>query len=119
MAIGTIAVPTLPNTGSKTRWDRDESNARYRTRDVQLTSGANYTTGGETVTAKAVGLNYIEQVFNLGIVVSADGTTSRSVGARFQADGSVKLSVQTTASAEASASSDQSTYIARLTFVGR
>jgi hypothetical protein len=53
MAIGTITKPTALGSSA----DYNDANKRVRVRDVQLTSGANYTTGGETITAAAVGLN--------------------------------------------------------------
>ena len=95
------------------------SNKRFRVYDVQLTSGANYTTGGEQITAKSVGLNVIQEARTSGIPVASDGSTSRTIGVLFQTDGSVKIPVQTTASAQAASNSDQSAYTVRITFVGR
>lgn len=98
--------------------DYTVSNKRYRVRTVQLTSGANYNTGGETITAAAVGLRKIVEANTQGLPTTASGTTSRGVAFLFQTDGSVKMLVQTTASAEAAGSSDQSTFTIRITFVG-
>lgn len=112
MALGTITVPT--GVQANTTF----GNKKVRTRNVQLTSGANYTTGGETITASAVGLSKkIEVVMNT-MATTTSGTTSRTVVPLYQTDGSVKLVVQTTASAEAAAASDQSTFSARLVFIG-
>jgi hypothetical protein len=93
-------------------------NKKIRVRNVQLTSGANYTTGGETITASACGLSKkIEAVIG-AMATTSSGTTSRTVVPLYQTDGSVKLLVQTTASAEAASNSDQSTFTARLVFLG-
>jgi hypothetical protein len=51
---------------------------------VQLTSGANYTTGGETITAAAVGLNTIFEAIPMGLALTTGGTTSRTVGFIYQ-----------------------------------
>jgi hypothetical protein len=110
MALGTISTPVAKFVAG---------NRRYRTVDVQLTSGANYTTGGETITAAQAGMKFkIEHVIG-GPALTTSGTTSRTAVPLYQTDGSVKLLVQTTASAEAASNSDQSTFTARLTFVGR
>lgn len=112
MALGTIAVPT--GVQANTTF----GNKKIRIRTVQLTSGANYTTGGETITAANVGLaKTIDQVIG-AMATTSSGTTSRSLVPLYQTDGSVKLLVQTTASAEAASNSDQSTFTARLLFVG-
>lgn len=95
------------------------SNKRARVYDVQLTSGANYTTGGETITPANIGLTRrIEQANALGLATTTSGSTSRGVSFLYQANGSVKMQVQTTASAEAAGSSDQSTFTVRVEFVG-
>ena|SRR5437899_6964403 len=112
MALGTITRPGVYS-------DYVQGNKRVCVRDVQLTAGANYTTGGETITASAVGLNRITEAVPLGLAVPAGGATSRSVGFIFAANQkSVKMVVQTTASAEAASNSDQSTFTARIEFVG-
>ena len=111
MALGTITKVA----------DYQAGNRKVRVRDVQLTTGANYTTGGETVTAASVGLRKIEEAAVVsGLALTTSGTTSRSVGVIF-GDGATttKLLVHTTASAEAASNSDQSTFIARIRFVGR
>lgn len=96
------------------------ANKRFRVYDVQLSSGANYTTGGDSITPRQVGLNTkIEEARPSGIPVASDGSTSRTVGFLFQSDGSVKMPIQTTASAQATSNSDQSAYTVRVTFVGR
>jgi hypothetical protein len=89
--------------------------------DVQLTSGANYAAGGATITPQDVGLGRrIVQVLGSGTAsATSGGLTARSVAIRYQADGSVKLQVMTTASAEAADNSDQSGFATRLTFVGK
>jgi hypothetical protein len=110
MALGTVT----PVRGAASTW----GNKKMKVFDVQLTSGANYTTGGETLTAAQVGLRSIDQVNVLGLALTASGTTSRSVGVLYSSKTSVKLLVQTTASTEAAASSDQSTFTARIQFVG-
>jgi hypothetical protein len=112
MALGTISKP------SGVRANDHFGGKKANIRDVQLSAGANYTTGGETITPRAVGLSQkIEQVVG-AMATTASGTTSRTVVPLYQADGSVKLVVQTTASAEAAGNSDQSTFTARLTFIG-
>jgi hypothetical protein len=95
------------------------SNKRYRVYTVQLSAGANYTTGGETITPANVGLSRkIEEARPHGLAFTASGTTSRTVGFLYQTDGSVKILTHTTASAEAANNSDQSTFSVRVTFVG-
>ena len=93
-------------------------NKKFKFRQVQLTSGANYTTGGETLTPALVGLKRIEHVIPLGLAQTTSGTTSRSVSVKRQVNGDVKLLVQTTASAEATGSSDQSTFVQDLLILG-
>lgn len=94
------------------------ANKRVKIVDVQLTSGANYTTGGETLNASAVNLRRITAVDVLGLALPSGGATSRSVGVVYTSATAVKLVVHTTASAEASASSDQSTFTVRLKIYG-
>jgi hypothetical protein len=115
MALGTITKPT--QLGSRANYT--DANKRVRIRDVQLTAGANYTTGGEPITAASVGLNVIEQAVPCGLALTASGTTSRSVAFLYQTDGSVKMLTHTTASAEAGSNSDQSTFTVRIKFEGR
>lgn len=115
MALGTISRTTPASSDSV--W----GNKRARVRDVQLTSGANYTTGGETISPAAVGLTRrIEQVLTHGIArATSGGATARTLAFDFATTpGSVKMQVYTTASAEAASNSDQSTFSARLTFIG-
>lgn len=113
MALGTITKPS----GAA---DYNDANKRVRVRDVQLTSGANYTTGGETINASAVGLNAIFEAVPLGLALPSGGATSRSVAFIFTSDTrSVKMLVHTTASAEAASNSDQSTFSVRVRFIGR
>lgn len=113
MALGTV---TFPNKSYNTTW----GNKRVRIVDVQLTSGANYTTGGETLTANACDLKAIEQVIVLSLALPSGAATSRSVGVVYNNSvrTSVKLAVQTTASAEAASNSDQSTFSVRLQVIG-
>jgi hypothetical protein len=118
MALGTITKPTTGATGSRTDWT--EGNRRYRIRNVQLSGGANYTTGGETISASAVGLRQvIEHVIPMGLALPSGGATSRSVAYIPQSDGSVKQLVHTTGSAEAASNSDQSTFTVQALFIGR
>src|SRR5215207_8394843 len=105
MALGTIT--KVSHLGRSI--DYHEGDRKVAIRDIQLTSGANYTTGGETVTAASVGLSRIFTAEPLGLAQNAAGTLSRTVGVLYQSNGSVKLTVHTTASAEAAGSSDQST----------
>lgn len=97
-----------------------EGNKSIRVVDVQLTSGANYTAGGETITAQKVGLRSIIHARPSNLALPTGAGTSRSVGVVYNAADrtSVKLTVHTTASTEAAAGSDQSTFIARVEFVG-
>lgn len=112
MALGTVT----RYKGFDTTW----GNKRVRVVDVQLTSGANYTTGGEPITARAVGLKNIETANVLSLATTAAATTSRSVAVVYTNTDrtSVKLVVQTTASAEAASNSDQSTFTVRIQFIG-
>jgi hypothetical protein len=91
-------------------------NKRVRIYDVVLTSGANYTTGGETILPATVGLKKILQVVGAGAVrATSGGATARTVDYDLTNN---KLQVYTTGSAEAGSSSDQSAFTARLTFIG-
>lgn len=114
MAIGTITKPTPSG-------DMAVSNRRYRTRDVVLTSGANYTTGGETITPSNVGLNKrIEQVINGGIArTTSGGAATIPIAFAYQTDGSVKIQQYVAATgAEQAGNANLSTFSVRLTFVG-
>jgi hypothetical protein len=51
MALGAITKPT--GLGSETDWTHNGK--RHRIRNVVLSSGANYTTGGETITVARSG----------------------------------------------------------------
>jgi hypothetical protein len=72
MALGTVT----PRKAMGSTW----ANKKMRVVDVQLTSGANYTTGGETLNASACGLSRIEQANVLGLALPSGGATSRTVG---------------------------------------
>lgn len=116
MALGTITKPSPSG-------DYTAANKRVRTRIVQLTSGANYTTGGEPITPASVGLHSrIEQAYSSGVAKPTGGATARTIGFDFTAvatnPGGVTLQVYTTGSAEAASNSDQSTFLARVTFIG-
>ena len=116
MALGAISVPT--GFGKEADWT--VGNKRYRIRNVILSSGANYTTGGESISPSAVGLRTrIHAALPLGNATTTSGTTSRTVVYLPQTDGSVKQLVQTTASAEAASNSDQSTFSVNVLFIGR
>lgn len=95
-------------------------NKKIRVYDVQLSAGANYTTGGETISPSAVGLKRIEQAHTSGIArATSGGATSRTVSFDFvTTPGSVKMQVHTTASVEAANNSDQSAFSVRVTFMG-
>lgn len=115
MAIGTI---TKVN-GS----DSTFGNKKMRVRDIQLTAGANYTTGGETISASAVGLRKIEAANALGLArATSGGATARGVAFDYTAiagnAGAIKMQVYTTGSAEASSNSDQSALSVRVQFFG-
>lgn len=115
MALGTITKP-VPSP------DYVIGNKRVRVRDVQLTSGANYTTGGETITPAAVGLKLrIESVICTGQArTTTGGAATIPVSLDFATTpGSVKLQQYVAATgAEQAASANLSTFSARLTFIG-
>jgi hypothetical protein len=114
MALGAL---TLVDTGTL-------GNRKFRTYDVVPSSGANYTAGGETITASAVGLRRIITAICDGVAATSTGGSAYSVKALYQADGSVKLSAHRTAAAvnnpllEAAGNTDLSTYSVRITFMG-
>lgn len=109
MAIGTLTKIAAYTVG----------NRRSRVFDVQLTSGANYTTGGETITPAMVGLGRrIEIASAEALATTTSGTTQRAVSFIHQTNGSVKMQVATTGSAEAASNSDQSTFTVRCEFRG-
>lgn len=114
MAIGTV-------TKIQPSGDFANGNKRQRVRDVQLTSGANYTTGGETITPLQAGMSKrIEFVANAGVArATAGGATSLPIAVAYQANGSVKLQAYVAATgAEQAAAADLSTFSVRLTFIG-
>jgi hypothetical protein len=75
MALGTMTLIEKYNWG----------NRRVRVFDVQLTSGANYTTAGEPVTPKQAGMGrFISHVFGAGNS-GAGQTTGYSVGINYTA----------------------------------
>lgn len=119
MAIGTLT----PVKGAHYR----VSNKRCRVYDVQLTAGANYTTGGETIKATDVGLRgAIDQVH----VMSNPKATGGAIGALAVDYGStagaspssVKLvayfSTNGAADTQVSANTDLSGYTVRCVFIG-
>jgi hypothetical protein len=115
MALGTITKVTA--NGRST--DRVVGNKRVHTRDVQCTSGANYTTGGSAITAAAVGLKRIEEANIISEPTTASGSTHRVGSILYQADGSVKLVIGgAAAGAEVAAATDLSTFTARIEFTG-
>lgn len=115
MALGTITKP-VPSA------DYVAGNKRVRVRDVVLTGGANYTTGGETITPAAVGLKFrIDQVLSTGQARTTSGgaaTIPVSVDLA-TTPGSAKLQSYVAASgAEQTAAANLSTFSIRLTFIG-
>lgn len=109
MALGTVTIIRKDTRGGR----------RSVVADVQLTSGANYTTGGETIPLNRVGFGHRIVFANSGgLATTTSGSTSRGVSFIYQNDGTVKMQVQTTASAEAASNSDQSTFTVRVEFVG-
>ena len=118
MAIGTIT--KLSPSG-----DYVSGNRRVRVRDVQLTAGANYTTGGEPITPASVGLSKrIEMVKCIGQGRTTTGgaaTIPLSVDYTAIAGnaGAVKLQQYVAATgAEQASNANLSTFSARLEFVG-
>lgn len=110
MALGAITVPT--GVQANTTF----GNKKVRIRNIVLTTGANYTTGGESVTPSAVGLSKrIELVVGTAAPATSGGATLRTVGYDYT---NGKLQVFTTGSAEAGSNSDQSAFTARLMFIG-
>jgi hypothetical protein len=92
--------------------------------DVQCTSGANYTTGGETITAAAVGLKSIDYANILNQPATSTGANHRVGTIVYSAAGaggqtSVKLAIGgAAAGAEVASNTDLSTYSTRIEFVG-
>jgi hypothetical protein len=115
MALGTITKPTPTP-------DHTIGNKRVRVRDVVLTGGANYTTGGETISPAAVGMKLrIEQCYSTGQArTTSGGAATIPVSVDFATTpGSAKLQAYVAASgAEQSAAANLSTFSIRLTFVG-
>lgn len=110
MALGAISIPT--GVQANTTF----GNKKVRIRNIVLTTGANYTTGGEAITPAAVGLSKrIELVVGTQAPATAAGATTRTVGYDYT---NGKLQVYTTASAEAANNSDQSAFTTRLMFIG-
>lgn len=102
-----------------------EANRRTRIYDIQLTSGANYTTGGETITPQQVGLGRrIELAVADGAAKTSSGSTGNAVAFLYQANGSVKLVVYGISGTvpqplnEQSASANLSTFSVRVRFTG-
>lgn len=117
MAIGTIT-PVTPSAGYA------DANKRVRVFDVQLTSGANYTTGGEIIAPSQVGLKMrIQQVHSTGQArTTAGGAATIPVSVDFApagATGSVKLQQYVAATgAEQAGNANLSTFSIRLVFIG-
>jgi hypothetical protein len=115
MALGTITKPS----GST---DYTDANKRVRVRDVQLTAGANYITGGDTIAPSNVGLKFrIEQVIPYGTVrTTTGGAASLPIAFDFATTpGSVKMQVYVAATgAEQSAAANLSTFSVRCAFIG-
>lgn len=110
MALGAISIPT--GVQANTTF----GNKKIRIRSVVLTTGANYTTGGETITPSMVGLSKRIELMHGGLApATSGGATARTVAFDYA---NQKLQVFTTASAEAASNSDQSAFSARLMFVG-
>lgn len=119
MAIGAITRPS-------TFVDYQDSNKRVRVRDVVLTAGANYTTGGEPITPASVGLKLaIEQVHSTGQArTTSGGAATIPVSVDFSAiagnPGAVKLQQYVAATgAEQAGNANLSTFSIRLVFVGK
>lgn len=118
MAIGTLTKPTPTP-------DYTAGNRKYRTRDVVLTAGANYTTGGETITPGMLGMRArIEQVVNGGIArTTTGGAATIPIAfdyATLASTGSVKMQSYVAATgAEQAGNVNLSTFSVRLTFIGQ
>lgn len=118
MALGAISRPSAVK-------DKKFGDARMTTRDIVLGTGANYPTGGETITPASVGLRMrIDQVLTTSAVrATTGGATARTVAIDYTAiagsAGAVKMQVYTTGSAEAANNSDQSAFSGRFTFIGQ
>ncbi len=114
MALGTLTKITSYVNGNK----------RVRIYDVQLTSGANYTTGGETITAAAVGLRKVEKASPDGMANTSSGSTAHGVGMLYQSNGNVKIQAYSSngaapaAFAELGANANLSTFVTRVQFTG-
>lgn len=114
MALGTLTLIDVGTSGAR----------KVRTYDVIPSGGANYTAGGETITAAAVGLRRIISAVCDGVATTSNGATAFGVKAIYQADGSVKLVAHRTAAAvnspflEAAGNTDLSTYTVRIIFTG-
>jgi hypothetical protein len=114
MALGSLTLVDVGTLGGR----------KARTYDVVPSSGANYTAGGEPITAANVGLRRIINAICDGIATTSNGATAFGIKALYQADGSVKLTAHRTAAAvnspflEAAANTDLSTYTVRITFMG-
>lgn len=101
------------------------SNRRYRVVDIQLTTGANYTAGGETVSARSVGLNRIIGAQPLGPAMSSTPTAFQ-VGITYTSATAVKLVALGTnaapgaavADVDVTASTNLSTFTVRIKFEG-
>lgn len=118
MALGAITVPT--GVQANTTF----GNKKVRIREIVLTGGANYTTGGESVTPTAVGLSKrIEQVLTDGGAKNAAGTLMIPVRYDY-ANNKLQIFRYDGASAgkasleEAASNFDASLFTARLTFIG-
>jgi len=111
MALGTVTQV------DNTVW----GNKRIKTYDIQLTTGANYTTGGETLTAATVGLRNVENVLSVGGAKNAAGTLAH--GVVYDYVNSKLQAIETGAAVdgpfkEASSNADLSLYTVRITFIG-
>jgi hypothetical protein len=115
MALGTLTKAS-PNA------DSTFGNKKIRVRDVQLTAGANYITGGDTITPALAGMRVrIEQVIPNGTVRTTTGGAA-SLPIAFDlatTAGSAKMQVYVAATgAEQAAGANLSTFSVRCTFIG-
>lgn len=99
------------------------SNRRYRIYDIQISSGANYTTGGMSLTPRQVGLNRIIGADPLGPAFSVAASTAFEVIFVYSTSKLMALATHATPGAavadiEVTNNTNLSTFIARIKFEG-
>jgi hypothetical protein len=120
MALGTVTKVTKHGRSI----DFADGDRKTVYRDVQLSAGANYTTGGETLTPSAFGLKEIWCVEPMGPALSTAASTTFQVGFNYSTGKLMAFGQNATPGAavaqpQVTANTNLSTFVVRLRVEGR